>query len=61
MNKEQKNKKHNHRQSLWLIAGGKIAWCYQCGAWKINHENAPRMWNKPTGIGGINPAMKDYI
>lgn len=51
-------KQHDHRKSLWLIAGGHIAWCYQCGAWKLNTKDAPRMWNKPTGIGGINPAMK---
>jgi hypothetical protein len=58
--KNASTKKHDHRQSLWLIAGGNIAWCYQCGAWKINHENSPRAWNKPVGIGGANPAMKDY-
>lgn len=55
--------KHDHRQSLWIIAGGHILWCYQCGAWKMNHhgESAKREpWNKPTGIGGPNPAMKPY-
>ena len=23
--------KHDHRSSLWIIAGGAIIWCYQCG------------------------------
>ncbi len=51
--------RHDHRQSLWLIAGGRICWCYQCGAWKMNAADAPRGWHKPSGIGGENPAMKD--
>jgi len=50
--------KHDHRQSLWLIAGGAICWCYQCGAWKMNAADTPRRWHKPSGIGGENPAMK---
>ncbi len=52
-------KRHDHRQSLWLIAGGHLAWCYQCGAWKLNHPEAKRTWNKPTGIGGPNPFKFD--
>lgn len=53
-------KRHDHRQSLWLIAGGTICWCYQCGAWRINAPN--HIWNRPTGLYGINPAMKpSYI
>lgn len=56
---------HRHDRSSWLIAGGYIHWCYQCGAWqqmKRVSENgfAPDgPWHKPTGIGGPNPAMKD--
>lgn len=56
----QKPKKHDHRQSLWIIAGGHLLWCYQCGAWRLNRdiygEDAGK-WHKPTGIGGPNPAM----
>jgi hypothetical protein len=55
---EQRAKRHDHRQSLWLIAGGAICWCYQCGAWRLN--NAQRMaWHKPSGIGGRNPALSE--
>lgn len=54
-----KQKKHDHRQSLWLIAGGYVAWCYRCGAWKENKSDAPRAWHKPTGLNGENPAMKE--
>ena len=50
-------KRHDHRQSLWIIAGGHILWCYQCGAWKMNEHGA--RWHRTTGIGGQNPAMKD--
>jgi hypothetical protein len=53
-------KKHDHRQSMWLIAGGAACWCYQCGAWKLNLQGAPRGWEKPTGIGGPNPAMREH-
>ena len=52
------DKRHDHRASMWLIAGGTVMWCYQCGAWKLNLPNARREWHKPTGIGGPNPAMK---
>lgn len=55
-----KPKKHDHRGSLWIIAGGAILWCYQCGAWTFNgqYRTSKRMqWSKPTGLGGPNPAM----
>lgn len=51
-------KKHDHRQSLWAIAGGHVLWCYQCGAWKLARD-AENKWQKPAGIGGTNPAMKE--
>lgn len=59
-----KPKKHDHRQSMWLIAGGHLAWCYQCGAWAFNLPLNERkalgpLWNRPSGIGGPNPAMKE--
>lgn len=47
--------KHDHRQSLWLIAGGYIVWCYRCGSWAMNEPKAE--WNYPTGKNGANPAM----
>jgi hypothetical protein len=53
-------KRHDHRQSLWIIAGGYILWCYQCGAYKPNVANGQRGWTKPVGIGGENPAMKEF-
>lgn len=47
-------KRHDHRQSLWIIAGGTHLWCYQCGAFK----HVDGKWQRPTGLGGPNPAMK---
>lgn len=55
----EKTKRHRHEQSMWLIAGGYWMWCYQCGAIRGNYKGAERRWEKPTGIGGINPAMKE--
>lgn len=51
-----------HRKS-WLVAGGFIEWCYECGAIRkmgrvAGTENAvaPRStWAKPVGKGGKNP------
>lgn len=53
-------KKHDHRSSLWIIAGGYILWCYQCGAWRMNSGNREK-WHRPTGIGGENPAMREVV
>lgn len=51
--------RHRHEQTMWLICGGSVAWCYQCGAWKYNFKTTePNRWQKPTGLGGPNPAMK---
>ena len=51
--------RHDHRGSLWAIAGGALLWCYQCGAWRPNNSLG-RGWHRPTGIGGENPAMTKY-
>ena len=52
--------KHDHRQSLWIIASGKLLWCYRCGAWRVNDIDG--VWHRPTGLDGANPAMKEnYI
>jgi hypothetical protein len=53
-----KAKKHDHRQSLWIIANGDILWCYQCGAWRLNEHGRQYKWHRTSGIGGPNPAMK---
>ena len=50
-----RTKKHDHRQSIWVIAGGYLLWCYRCGAWKINDPTMP--WHRPTGMNGKNPAI----
>jgi len=53
-------KRHDHRRSIWGIAGGALLWCYQCGAWRVN-DSRPSQWHRPTGIGGSNPAMRATI
>jgi hypothetical protein len=50
--------KHDHRRSMWLIAGGHIAWCYQCGAWRgLWVRGLP--WHHPSGKDGENPALAE--
>lgn len=52
-------KKHRHDGSIWIIAGGALLWCYQCGAFRPNSAGrVPGGWHKPSGIGGPNPAMR---
>jgi hypothetical protein len=51
--------RHDHRQSLWIIAGGALLWCYRCGAWRVNKAGRMR-WHTPTGPRGKNPAMDGY-
>lgn len=50
-------KRHRHEQSMWIVAGGHLLWCYQCGA--IRGTATGTRWQKPSGIGGKNPALKD--
>jgi NMD protein affecting ribosome stability and mRNA decay len=52
-----KKKRHDHRQSLWIIGigAGQLTWCYRCGA---IHDG--QKWTRPTGPDGENPAMADY-
>lgn len=59
---------HRHERTSWLICGGNIEWCYQCGAWRQLQRVAPGNvlhaaggWNKPSGIGGENPAVKGEV
>lgn len=49
-------------QKCWFVCGGRIAWCYQCGAWRqmtlIHGTNgvAPAgPWCVPSGPCGVNP------
>ena len=51
--------KKPHRHAVWLIAGGAICWCYQCGAWRPNTPGR-FSWHKPTGDGGANPALGEF-
>lgn len=59
--------RHRHERNSWLIAGGAIEWCYQCGAWRSlrpvnatgNVLTAISKWQRPSGIGGPNPALKE--
>ena len=54
-------KKHDHRQSLWIIAGGELLWCYRCGAWRLNRPGQGKWW-KPTGPAGEKPYLhKPYV
>ena len=55
--KQPEQKRHRHERSMWLIAGGYWMWCYQCGAIRLASDHGAK-WEKPTGIGGENPAMK---
>jgi len=55
-------KRCRHNKS-WLIAGGYIEWCYQCGAiremqrvdGKMNEVRPHTEWKRPAGSGGKNP------
>lgn len=51
--------RHDHRQSAWVIGGGRLLWCYQCGSWRQNLPGC--RWQKPSGIGGPNPATREPI
>jgi hypothetical protein len=57
-------KRHDHRQSMWIVCGGHAFWCYQCGAWRPCRVETPNTWvptgpwQRPSGIGGPNPASK---
>lgn len=52
---------------MWLMCGGYLAWCYECGAVRRmqrteqSHGVAPfdKHWTKPVGKGGENPALKE--
>lgn len=52
------SRRHDHRQSIWIIAGGNLLWCYRCGAWRENSTGKGHKWYRPSGLNGDNPAMK---
>lgn len=57
---DQSIKKCNHR-NCWLICGGGMVWCYECGAIRPNvagSRKAPIHWQKPS-YTKENPAIKD--
>lgn len=49
-----------HR-GTWLICGGSVEWCYECGAWRQTKELgiasvvADSPWCYPVGVGAENP------
>jgi len=48
----------HHR--TWLVSGGRIEWCYECGAIRRNEVigcivSPAGWWVRPTGKGGKNP------
>ena len=59
--------RHRHERNSWMLAGGAVEWCYQCGAWRslkpVNGRSnvlmAATKWQRPSGIGGPNPALKE--
>ena len=59
--------RHRHERNSWVIAGGAVEWCYQCGAWRslkpVNGRSnvlmAATKWQRPSGVGGPNPALKE--
>ena len=58
MSKTNEKCRHN---GTWLVAGGYIEWCYECGAIRQMRrvgENAftnQGQWIRPVGVGGKNP------
>lgn len=52
--KPKKVRGHDHRRGLWIISGGSMLWCYQCGAIRPNRAGRLR-WAVPTGDAGSNP------
>lgn len=55
----EKPRRHDHRQSLWVLGAGNASWlwCYRCGAIRPNRPGREYTWSKPTGLDGKNPAL----
>ena len=57
----------SRHRTCWII-GDSLAWCYQCGAIRSLRPIGPGQlafsetsWTYPTGPGGENPAVVQYI
>lgn len=50
-----KLKKHDHRDSYWVIGSGTYLWCYRCGALAQLPKLGKIKWTVPTGPDGKNP------
>ncbi len=56
--------KCKHRKS-WIVCGGHLEWCYQCGAIRQLVKTGPAAstvggpWTCPTGVDGDNPATSE--
>ena len=50
----------SRHRTCWAYAGDNFAvyWCYQCGAIRYPGDST---WTYPTGPGGENPAMVQYV
>ena len=52
-------KRHDHRQSLWILGSAQVGswlWCYRCGAIRANAAGREHKWTRTTGLDGKNPA-----
>ena len=49
--------KSKHRK-CWIVGGGALLWCYECGALGNNQAGGGR-WHYPVGPDGKNPALKE--
>jgi len=55
-------KRCRHDRSCWIMFGGRLLWCYRCGAIRdmaligeTNRCYPTSQWMKPMGPGGENP------
>jgi hypothetical protein len=59
--------KHRHDRTSWLLMGGRLEWCFVCGAFRhLGISEKPRYsypikgregrWRKPSGNPKVNPA-----
>lgn len=55
----EKRCRHN-RHWLYVTPGGRILWCYECGALRTQSGDDPfGRWVRPVGKGGENPALAE--
>ena len=47
--------------NIWIISGGTMLWCYECGAIRPNiaGSHTKRVYWQPPSRSNINPAMAD--